>query len=335
MPGLMERQIPLKDLSRLDKIANTNAHKAAFYAAVQKGSKLAQLDHWSQLQTIEPSPHKGAKDGEDQKTFGAQNRFPIKSRSMEFREPYKISQKTDYTTQIGGSELTRQRTIAATKLKDQIQSRLLSDAAPVMELPQELTSADECGGIFWWLMNPTSTYFELPEKYRTPAGCTFSGDLADFHEETLAAMFAEAFISRNEDMVTLDGWLGIQLKRRISRFSVCDTEGNGDDNLRVYQFSGESKKIIRTVDFLVVDGGTVRLHPTTYLLRDRETGLPTADSHRSGLMLDMSQWKWRFNDPWKDNVLKDEGGGPRGFWRCAGLIHPESVNGQLAIRCTG
>jgi hypothetical protein len=328
--GMYENQIPLKDLDRLDRIAETQMDDTEFFSSLAKGKELEKLDFHGQLQKRDKVGHGGARDGEDQTEFNAQERIPIMARSQEFREPWKVTQKIDYTTQIGGAEKVRQKAIAALKLREKVQNRALSDAAPVLG---NKVIPDETGGAFWWMMNPVSDYFTLPEEFRVPAACRFAGALSDFHEETLQSMMAGAFKDRNGGKLTLDGWVGIDLKNRFDAFSVYDTQGNGDDNLRVFTYNGASKTIIRCVDFLHMSVGMVRLHPTTYLLRDKVTGENHADAHRSGLFLDMKQWYWRFNKTWNHTDLPNGGGGPRGFWMAAGMLAPIMVTGQLAIRC--
>lgn len=330
--GVFENEIPLKDLDRMDMIAETQAEDAKFYNALQKGKGLEQLTYNWQIQSRDRVGHEGAKDGEDQEEFDSQDRVDAKARSMEIRAPWKVSQKTDYTKQIGGPEKKRQKALASLKLREKVQGRFLSDAEPVQG---SKIIADETAGVFWWLLDATSTFYTLPAAFRVNSGCTFTGAIADLHEETFEGMLAQGFKDRNGGDLMLDGWVGIDLKNRVNKFSVHDTESNGADNLRVFNFKGDSKKILRCVDFLEMSEGLIRLHPTTYLLRDKVTGLSHADAHRSGVFLDMKKWWVRFNKTWTHTDLPNGGGGPRGFWYCSTMLQPVTLTGQLCIRCNG
>jgi|GEM_PF-2085042 len=335
MPGVYERDIPIKQLAIMDAIAKTKSSKTKFFSALRKGKKLVQLDYHWQLEVRDNRGHMGVRDGKDQTEWDKQLRFPCKMRSMEMRESWHVSSKTNRTEQVAGPEKARQKSEASVKLKKKAQHRALSDSGPMAESPDDLSTADEFAGAFWWLFNPVSPYFTLPEKYRTPAGCLFSGNLSDFHETTMQSMMSAAFVSKDEDDIILDGWVGTDLKNRFNDWGAHDTEGNGDDNLRVYTFKGEEKKILRCVDFLHIGEGTVRLHPTNSLLRDRKTGAAHADAQRSGVFLDMNEWVFKYVAPFSHKDNTDEGGGPRGFWFFEGMMHPTTINGQLGVRCGG
>lgn len=332
MPGVYERDIPLRDLARADNIAQTRAHNSKFFSALKKAKRLAQLDYQWQLARRKVTGHEGVADGQDQTEFDKQERTPLKMRSQEMREGYKVTQKTDYTDQIAGKEVQIQKAEASIRLKEKVQSRLLSDATPLQEVPG--SQVDEMAGIFWYFFNAVSDYVTIPTDFRVPAACTYNSALASFTEKSFEAMVAQAFIDTNGDDIMLDGWVGINLKNRFNDFGVYDTDGNGADNLRQFTFNGEAKKILRCVDFLHISEGVIRLHPTTYLLRDKVTGLSHADAHRSGVFLDMSQWYFHFNQMFTHKENTNEGGGPRGHWSVAGLMRPATLAGQMAIRCT-
>jgi hypothetical protein len=330
MPGIYEAQIPLRDLARMDKIINTKAHDAKFFSALQKPSTIAQLDYSWQLAARKRTGHRGAKDGEDQTTFDSQRRIAAKMRCMELRDAWHVSQKTDDTEQIAGPEKAVQKAESSIRLKEKIQARCLSDAVPYQEAGAE---EDAFGGVFWWFFSGVSDYYTLPEAYRVSSACLYQAALADFSEKDFEAMIAQAFKDRNGGEITLDGWVGIDLKNRFNDFSAYDTDNNLGNNLRQYTYDQKAKTVMRCVDFLIMSEGLVRLHPTTYLLRDRDTGDSHADAHRSGVFLDMNEWYFRFNVPFRHKDNTDEGGGPRGHWKSTGVLHPGTVVGQLAIRC--
>jgi len=334
MPGVYERDIPLKQRQILDKIGETKASSTKFFSALNKGGKLVQLDvHW-QLEARDNTGHVGVRDGEDQTEWNRQLRIAAKMRCMEMRESWHVTQKGDEIQTVGEAERKKQKAKALVRLKKQQQARCLSDLGP-MEETNDPDTADEFAGVFWWLFNPVSDYFTLPEAYRTPSGCLYSGTLANLHEVTVQNMIAEAFVSRDEDDIVLDGFCGIDLKNRFNDWGAHDTEGNGDDNLRVYSYDGSKKSVMRCVDFLHLSEGMVRLHPTNALLRDRKTGVSHADARRSGVFLDMEQWVYKFMVPMRHKDNTDEGGGPRGFWKSSGMMHPITINGQLGFRCSG
>lgn len=332
MPGVYERDIPLRDLARSDKISQTRAHNSKFFSALNKAKKLTQLEYNWQLSKRKVTGHGGVFDGQDQTEFDKQERTPLKMRSQELREGYKVSQKTDDTEQIAGKELSIQRAEASIRLKEKVQSRILSDALPYQEEPG--SQPDEMAGLFWYFFNAVSDYVTIPTDFRVPSACLYNSALASFTEKTFEGMVEQAFIDTNGDDIMLDGWVGIKLKNRFNDFGVYDTDAKGADNLRQFTYSGDAKKVMRCVDFLHISEGIIRLHPTTYLLRDAETGVSHADAHRSGLFLDMTQWHWHFYKMFTDFKNTNEGGGPRGHWKVGGVVRPETLAGQMAIRCT-
>ncbi len=334
MPGVYEKTIPLKQREIIHKTFETQAADHKFTSALQKGFKPGKLEVEYGLQSRKRVGHKGIRDGQDHTSFGKQERVPCKARSMELRDDWQVTQKTEATTQDGiqeRSEKAKQKAEALIRLKDQMESRFLSDAPPVMEAGN--TDADETAGVFWWLLNATSSYFNLPEAHRVPTGCTYTGALASFTEKSFDNMVEEAYEARNGGDLNLDGFVGSKLKRRFTDFSTADTDNSGTNNLRTYNFDGTSKKLVRCINVLEMDNSMVRLHPTTYLLRDRETGESHADARRSGVFLEMDRWYLDMIEALKHNPLENKGGGPRGFWSVNLLLRPESILGSLAIRC--
>jgi hypothetical protein len=130
-------------------------------------------------------------------------------------------------------------------------------------------------------------------------------------------------------------FVGYDLQDRFDDYVAYDTPASGDAVLRTYNSNAESKSVLRCVSIIKTSFGMVKLIPHTFLLTTAATGAASANTPRSGVILDMSQWCLRVRRNFRHVKLEDKGGGPRGFWDAIIGLECKDPRGQARIVCSG
>jgi hypothetical protein len=148
------------------------------------------------------------------------------------------------------------------------------------------TQAYETRGIFSWLQATAQTTFPVPEEFRPNSGQIYSSTLAAFGETELLALAAAA-AKRRKGPTTLKGFVGIDLKNKISNFTRYDATVSNFTNVRRFNQNADDKAIVNVIDRLVLDTGTIELHVSFFLKTAVADGEDTANTHLSGAFIDM------------------------------------------------
>lgn len=160
---------------------------------------------------------------------------------------------------------------------------------------------------------------------KTPAAATLS---ADFDEGDIQDILESLFNTTggNSSFALV---CGTKLKRRFTDFTTYQSGLNSSTQvaLRTYNQDSSSKKVISTVDVFIGDFGQVDLIPSHWL-RDSATD---AKSAASGLVLDTSLLKLRYNSLPSFQEVEDRGGGKKGFIRAICGLQVTNPTGLGAI----
>jgi hypothetical protein len=110
----------------------------------------------------------------------------------------------------------------------------------------------------------------------------------------------------------LDGFAGIYLTSKISDFTVRDDSATSSSvPVLTFNQSAESKALINVIDVLQLDTGKIRMHPSAHIMTDPDTGDFTANSHRSGIFLDMDMVGLAYTRMPRAFKLPYQGGGEK------------------------
>jgi hypothetical protein len=82
-------------------------------------------------------------------------------------------------------------------------------------------------------------------------------------------------------------FLGIDLKDQFTNFSKYQDNVASKTPIRTFRQMADTKAVIISIDRLVLDTGTVDLHPVTFIQTNPDDGTATANTHISGIQLDM------------------------------------------------
>jgi hypothetical protein len=126
----------------------------------------------------------------------------------------------------------------------------------------------------------------VPAQFRTPTAQIYSSTLALFTEAAYLALCRASFKQRN-GAFAMHAFVGIDLKDAFTNFSKYSDTVASKTAVRQFRQDASSQQVIISIDKLVLDTGTVDLHPVTFLQTNADTGLATANTHLSGIQLDM------------------------------------------------
>lgn len=181
----------------------------------------------------------------------------------------------------------------------------------------------------------------IPTLAQTPAAQVFRGNIDatapnGFNEsdmqDLLEALFNSTGGNSNYQLLC-----GTKLKRRFTTFATYDPGLTNTTALRTYNQDSTSKKIVQTVDVFVGDFGQVDLIPSHWLRYGTDDGGDDTEDDQnarkngSGLILDSSLLRLRYNSLPSFHQLDDEGGGEKGFVRAILGLQVTNPKGLGAI----
>jgi hypothetical protein len=286
MAQLTEKNQIGKRESFADLIAVAEIEKTPYVAMLSKRKRPDQMDHSWQMKGYRKAGHGGVVDGVDASNFNTTPRKRVHCFSQKIWDPVAVSDLAEESEVAGvkKGEMAAQVTDAFVTAGQIIERRCLSGNDTVEE--NAPAQAYETRGIFSWLDNDAQTTFPVPEEFRPNANQIYTGTLADFSETTLLGLGGAA-AKRRKGPTTLKGIVGFDLKNKISNFTRYDNTVASHTNVRRFNQSADDKAIVNVIDRLVLDSGTIELHVSFFLKTAVADGEDTANTHLSGVFIDM------------------------------------------------
>ena len=330
MAVLLERTQPTKREDLADILSRIDARGTPFSSMVPKGKEPTNtLFEWV-VDDHEAPANTGHVDGTDfvAGDYGnlSPNRAKVAGRVQIFQKPFGVSTLAEEVSDVAGvgkkAEMRESIKKALVSLKRGIESRLTDETDSQAD---NGTNPYLTRGMFSWVGYTGGSSAQpsdnaIPSLAQTPAGHIWTGETTHatpasaFNEDDMQDLLEAAFNSTggNSNFTLL---CGTKLKRRFTTFATYSPSLSNTVALRTYNQDSGSKRIVQTVDVFVGDFGQVDLVPTHWL-RQSNTGTNAATrQNSSGLLLDLSQLKIRYNSLPSFREVEDRGGGRKGFVR--------------------
>jgi hypothetical protein len=346
MAVLLERTQGTKREDLADLLSRIDAKGTPATSMIPKGKEPTNtLFEWV-VDDHEAAASAGNVDGTDfvAGDYGnlSPNRAKIAGRVQIFQKPFGVSTLAEEVSDVAGlgrkAEMRESIKKALTSLKRGIESRICGETDSQADngtLPY-LTR-----GLFSWVgytggANADPTDNAIPTLAKTPDSHIWAGTTAHatpataFNEDDMQDLLEGVFNSTggNSNFQLL---CGTKLKRRFTTFATYSPSITGTTALRTYNQDSGGKKIIQTVDVFVGDFGQVDLIPTHWLRQDSTGGSITTRQQGSGLLLDTSLLKLRYNSLPTFKEVEDRGGGRKGFVRAILGLQVTNPKGLGAI----
>lgn len=277
-----------KRQSLANLIANIEADATPYTSMLDKREKPKQSVHQWQVESYPVTGHVGVIDGKDATEFNGQPRALVQCYEQKTWYNPKVSDFAEEAEVAGVSkgEMAKQVVSAMVTVKRQIEKRCLGNDDTLAD--DGVTHGFETRGIGKWLDNTAQTLFPVPDGYRTPAASNYAGTLANFTEAVFLAQTQSSYTQRKGPF-KMDAFLGILLKSKFTEFSKYSDDVASKTAVRDFRQDAKDKTLISVIDKLVLDTGVVDLHPVSFLYTDRVTGIDSAYTTRSGVVMDMDK----------------------------------------------
>jgi hypothetical protein len=279
--------------------------------------------------------HSGVLDNKPATEFNSQAPEQLKTIAQKIWWNPAISDFADLTEVHGPQqEWARQIKTAMVTSKRIIEKRLLSNSECKRQTSSGAASnsPNETRGVFQWYSENGGSLsgYTVPADFRTPAASRFSGALSGLTEKAFLSRCRNAYKQRNGPH-HLDGFVGIDLKAIFTDFANYVENLAGKTPTRLFNQEMSSKELVNTVDRLVLDSGTIDLHPTSFLYTDANSGAATDYTHRSGVFMDMDLTGVGFTRAPRLKELPDDGSGKRAI--CDAIFYhlQENPLGGIAV----
>lgn len=269
-----------------DLIAVAESEKTPYMSMLSKRKKPGNMDASWQMKGYRVAGHRGVVDGVDATDFNSTPRKRVHCYSQKIWDPVAVSDLAEESdvAGVGKGEMAAQVADAFVTAAQIIERRVLSaydtadQAAP--------TSGYETRGAFSWLATAAQTTFPVPAEFRPNSAQLYTGTLAAFDETALLAL-ARAAAKRRKGPTTLKGIVGIDLKAKFNDFTRYDATVGSFTNVRRFNQNAADRQVVNIIDRVILDTGTIELHPSFFLATDADTGANTAYTDSSGVFIDM------------------------------------------------
>lgn len=297
-----------------DMIANAESDACPASSMMEKRKKPGNvLSDW-QVKGYRRAGHRGVRDGVDATKFNYNPRVRLHAVAQKVWDPRGVSDFAQESEVAGvkTTEIADQTIDATVTVKQIIERRLLSNQDCLVQDENNPDAANETRGLFSWFDKDAQALYPVPEAFRPNTDQLYTGSLANFKESTLKALARAAWKRRLGNSVVLDGFVGIDLKARISEFT-CRDDSATSTSVPVRQFSQDasSQALISVIDVLVLDTGKLRVHPSAHIMTDVDTGEFTDYTHTSGVFLDMNMAGIAYTRMPRAYKLPYQGGGEK------------------------
>tara|TARA_R110000765_G_scaffold423168_1_gene531638 strand:+ start:1060 stop:2070 length:1011 start_codon:yes stop_codon:yes gene_type:complete len=290
MAILYERTAVAKPTDWADLISVIESESTPFTSMVSKRTKPAQVTHYWQAKQYPTVGHLGVLDGLDATEFNSNQAEELVGVAQKLWYNVGVSdfmEDAAHQAGVSGSAIRSQTSEGLITLKRMIEKRCLSDAEAVRD--DGIAQGNETRGVFKWTDNAFNIH-AVPTNFQTPLDSKYAGTLIAFTEDEMGDLGESAY-KQKKGQVNLDGFCGIELKRRFTEFTTYQAQSAGGATYTpVRSFNGQQKdrELVSTIDALVLDSGRYRLHVSSFLKSNKTTGADSATTHKSGIFMDMS-----------------------------------------------
>lgn len=329
MASLVERNQVGKRESLADLISVVESNKTPLTSMIPKRTRPTNNIHTYQLKKYRRAGHNGVLDNKDADSFTHTGRKKIEAVGQKVWDLPSVSDFADEAevAGLGKGEMAAQIADSIVVVKNIIEGRAGSGEDCQVD---DGVNPYETRGFFSWGSSSAQNKYPVPEDYRPSSGMSDTSALASLTEEVFKALLEEAFI-KWRGMIDLDGFVGIKLKAQMTKWTYYSPDLSSHLAVRRY-YAKADETLKSTVNFLQLDTGKVRLHPTANLLLDSSTGEDTDYTHRSGLFMDMSKQWMRFTRKPKVKKLEDKGGGPRAIVDAIFMLGSDNPSGIVTTK---
>ncbi len=260
------------------------------------------------------------------------NRAKCAGRVQVFQKPFGVSLLAEEVSDVAGlgrkAEMRESIKKALVSVKRGIEARICGESDSQAD---DGTNPYLTRGLFSWVgftggssSQPTDNAIpSIAQTYYSASTDThlnqvWTGDIdgssASFDESDIQDLL-EALFNKTGGNSNYQLLCGTKLKRRFTNFATYQPSLANSVALRTYNQDSGSKKIVQTVDVFVGDFGQVDLIPSHWLRQDSTSGEASTRQQSSGLILDTSLLKLRYNSLPSFQEVEDRGGGKKGFIR--------------------
>jgi hypothetical protein len=325
-------------LGQRESLANlvNNAEVAStpMFSALRKNSEMIQETHTVYMKKYKRKGHRGKVDGKDVDDFGTNGRSPAIALAQTFNDGTGVSRRANKAKIVkdpdasGGNEMASQIADSILCVKMMMECRVGSNEECRVD---DGKVGSETRGIMRWGSPTAQTLHPVPEAYRPPADCYYTGTLAALTESKFISMCQASFQQR-KGAKDMRGYVAIKLKQQFNNWQKYVENVTGMTVIGMYDQGSSSQKVLqRMVDILNMDTGRIDLMITANLCTDVDTGEDTDYTLRSGVFIDPSRYSWGYSDAPQWNPLTDGGGGPRGFTEAEGALICDNPTGQMTV----
>lgn len=334
MPGIYDadKTAALRVLELGDTIFIAESEKVPFSRLLKRGDKPKQMLATWPVQAYPTRAFGGTLDGTDMTSFTHTNRDALEAYGMWLRtDGWQVSKLSNLTATAGvpvGKEKAKQATDDSLIMAQMIERVLLSANDQTAEsggTPYRVR------GAFSWLSPSAQTVKPVPAPYRPGSASQYTGAIASL-TATLFENLLEQAATEKKGPVNLTGYVGIDLKRKMTDWAVHDSDFSSTNAaLQSYNINASEKKLIRTVDMFQFDSGSVMTFLSWYLACTEGTGETSTYSPKSGLFVDLDMWELCFHQAPQSYELEDQGGGPRGYHDAVFMLKCLNPLGQCSV----
>lgn len=331
MPSLDEANISNRLQQLTDRISIAEADVNPVLAMIPKENGFNEWNLEEPAQVYPSNAFMPVMDGVPVTQFNSTSQERIKARGQELRYGFGVTQQAGIVRSAGvRSQIAKQRADGALIFARMIEQMLCSDQDSA-ELNKATNQPNQTRGLWKWIQSAAQGHYPVPESLRPGADQHYTAAFADIDQRTFTGILIAAWKKRNGAKSMLDMPCGADLQDKVDDFTYYDKVPSGKTLLRTVQTT-EQKQWSRAVNVISSSFGTVRVHPTPWLLRDRTTGLATDFSHKSGALLDLSMWKLRWIQSTMFHKLPNDGSGEKEYINAMFMLMCRNPIGQGSIR---
>lgn len=189
------------------------------------------------------------------------------------------------------------------------------------------------GAFQYFATSQTNATYAIDPAFRTPAGSIHAGTLGALTERVFLAKCRNAYKQRKGPH-HLDLFCGIDLKAIFTDFANYTEQVAGKNSTRLFNQEMASKELVNTVDRLVLDSGTVDLHPSSFLWCNEADGSDSDYTHRSGFGCDMDMAGIGFTRMPRVFPLAADGSGKKAIVDTIFIHIQENPLGAIAVQAS-
>lgn len=331
MAAALEVDLAGKRQSIANVVANVVSDATPFTSMMEKRERPKQVEHMWQMKSYPVTGHRGVLDNKDAAEFKSNPRSEVRCRGQKTWYNPAVSDFADEADIVGikgGSEMAEQIADAIVAVAFQIEKRCLSNVDTNTD--DGSTHGNETRGIFQWVLDSAQVLLPVPATFRTPTASRYTSTLALFNQTSFETMCQSSYKQRKGPFA-MHAFLGVELKAVFTNFMQYVPNVTNTTVIGQFLQEAKSKKVIKTIDQLVMDTGTVDLHLSSFLYTDPDTGADNVQTHKSGVVVDMDKIGLAYSR--KPRVIRKpyDGGGQKAIVDAIFLNMMDNPLGAMAM----